>query len=114
MASIRKEFRVARDPVLVWDVFADVGAVHSRLATGFVTNCRLEGDDARIVTFANGVEVRELIVDVDPQRRRLAYSVSGGSASHHHASFEVLSDEAGSRVVWKTDLLPTTSGRSSR
>jgi len=38
--------------------------VHTRLAPGFVTGCRMEGPD-RIVTFAIGLTARELIVDVD-------------------------------------------------
>ena len=38
--------------------------LHDRLARGFVTDTELEGD-TRLVTFANGMVVRELIVDVD-------------------------------------------------
>lgn len=105
MASIRKEMRLEADPAAVWSVFADLGAVHTRLAPGFVTDCRLEGD-SRFVTFANGAQARELIVDVDPGARRLAYAVVGGQASHHHASFEVLADGAGSQVIWIADLAP--------
>lgn len=86
-------------------MFADVGAVHTRLAPGFVTDCVLE-EGSRLVTFANGVTVRELLVDVDDARRRLAYSVAGGSASHHHATFEVLAEGEGSRLVWTADVLP--------
>jgi len=48
----------------VWAAVEDVGAVHTRLAPGFVTGCRMEGPD-RIVTFAIGLTARELIVDVD-------------------------------------------------
>jgi hypothetical protein len=51
--------------------------------------------------------VRELIVDLDDARRRLAYAAVGTPMTHHHATFQVL-DEAGgrSRVVWTADLLP--------
>jgi len=62
MASIREEIVVEVSPAKVWAVVRDVGAIHQRLVRGFVTDCRLEGD-ARIVTFANGLVVRELIVD---------------------------------------------------
>lgn len=105
MASIRKEVSLALDPDAVWDAFADVGQVHTRLAPGFVTDCQLE-DGARVVTFFNGFVARELIVDVDAQRRRLAYAIEGGRASHHHATFEVLPDGQGSRVIWTADVLP--------
>lgn len=108
MASIRKEVSLALDPDAVWEAFADVGQVHTRLAPGFVTDCQLE-EGARLVTFANGVRVRELIVDVDAARRRLAYSVVDGTPSHHHATFEVLAEPSGARVIWTADLLPDTA-----
>ena len=105
MASIRKEILIAARPDEVWDAIRDVGAIHTRLAKGFVTDTRLEGD-SRLVTFANGVVVRELIVDVDDDARRLAYAVVEWRAKHHHATFQVFAQGNGSRVVWTTDLLP--------
>jgi hypothetical protein len=90
----------------VWDAIRDVGAVHTRLAPGFVVDTRLE-DGARIVTFGNGLVARELIVDVDDQARRLVWAVVGGRPSHHNASLQVFADgERCSRVVWIADLLP--------
>lgn len=106
MASIRREFEVAAAAQAVWEVFRDVGAVHKRLAPGFVTDCRLEGAD-RIVTFANGFVAREVIVSLDDAARRLAYSARSERLAHHHASFEVLEAGAGrARVVWIADVLP--------
>jgi hypothetical protein len=73
---------------------------------GFVVDCRLEGD-ARIVTFANGVVARELIVDLDDAARRHAWSAAGGWLTHHNASLQVFAEGADrSRVVWIADLLP--------
>jgi hypothetical protein len=61
----------------------------------------------RIVTFANGEVVRERIVGVDSERRRLAYAVVEWRTSHHNASFQVVPDgRTGCRLVWITDLLP--------
>ena len=106
MASIRKEFIVNAGANDVWQAVRDVGAIHTRLAKGFVTDTRLEGD-ARVVTFANGAVVRELIVDIDDNARRLAYAVVEWQTTHHNASFQVFANEGGgSRVVWITDLLP--------
>jgi carbon monoxide dehydrogenase subunit G len=106
MASIRKEVLIEVAPEQVWSALRDVGALHTRLVTGFVTDCRLEGD-ARVVTFANGMVVRELIVDIDDAGRRVVWSAVGGRLSHHNASAQVLADERGaSRVVWIADLLP--------
>jgi carbon monoxide dehydrogenase subunit G len=106
MATIRKEFPLARRAAEVWDVFRDAGAVHTRLAPGFVTDTRLE-EGARVVTFANGFVARELLVTIDDEARRLAYAVVGSpNLTHHSASFEVREEGEGSRVVWIADLSP--------
>jgi hypothetical protein len=105
MASIRKEILLDARAAEVWDVVRDVGAVHTRFAPGLVTATALE-DGARVVTFANGVTARELIVDVDDRARRLAYAAVGGRLTHHHASFQVFEEGGGTRLVWIADLLP--------
>ena len=105
MASIHKEISLRASPEAVWDVVRDVGAVHTRFAPGFVTDTVL-GDGERMVTFANGMVVREVIVDVDDKARRLAYSARSERLSHHNASFQVLPEGSGSRLVWIADVLP--------
>ena len=106
MASIRREMLVETDPKEVWDAIRDVGSVHTRLAPGFVVDTRLE-EGARVVTFANGLVARELIVDVDDEARRLVWAVVGGRPTHHNGSLQVFPEHAGrSRVVWIADLLP--------
>lgn len=105
MATVRREFDVAAPPAAVWAVFRDVGSVHTRLAPGFVVDTVLDGD-MRTVTFSNGIVVTERIVALDEHARRLAYAIIGGSAEHHHASFEVLPAAEGSVVCWTTDVLP--------
>ncbi len=106
MASIRREMLVAASANQIWDAVRDIGAVHTRLAPGFVTDTRIDGD-ARIVTFGNGIVARELIVDVDDGQRRLAWSVVGGRMTHHNASLQVFeAGTQGARVVWIADLLP--------
>jgi hypothetical protein len=63
--------------------------------------------DARIVTFANGMVVREPIVDIDDTARRLVYSAVGGMSSHYNASMQVFPEGDGRcRLVWIIDLLP--------
>lgn len=105
MATVRREFEVEASADDVWDVFRDVGAVHTRLAPGFVVDTVVDGD-TRQVTFANGIVVHERIVSLDDGARRLAYSIVGGSAEHHSASFEVRGIDGYSVVTWTTDLLP--------
>ena len=93
-------------PDQVWAAVRDFGAVHRRLAPGFVLDARLDGD-ARIVTFANGTVARELLVDCDDTRRRLVYAVISERVKHYNASVQVLADgDARSRLIWIVDLLP--------
>src|SRR5262245_12153696 len=108
MASLRKEMRLEVAPETVWNAIRDVGSVHRRLAPGFVADCRLEDAGAtRVVTFANGLTARELIVDVDDGTRRLVWAVVEGRPKHHNASLQVFADASkGSRIVWIADLLP--------
>jgi len=108
MASIRKELLIDTPPDAVWDAVRDVGAVHTRVAPGFLTGCRMEEAPlARVVSFANGMEARELIVNVDDAARRLVWSVVGGRLSHHNASMQIVADGASrTRVIWIADLLP--------
>lgn len=106
MASIHKEFVVHAPAQQVWDAVRDVGEVHRRLVPGVLTDAKLDGD-ARVVTFANGMVVRELIVDLDDAKRRLVYTAVGGRATHHNASIQVLAVEPQRcTVVWITDVLP--------
>jgi len=113
MASIRKEISIQASPEHVWEAIRDVHAVHRRLAPGFVLDVRPDGD-VRIVSFANGAVVRELIVDVDDRARRIAYAVveSPLQLTHHHATMEVLREGAdASRLVWIADVFPHAAGQ---
>ncbi|GGN50866.1 uncharacterized protein YndB with AHSA1/START domain [Actinoplanes campanulatus] len=108
MATVRVDTVLSVPVQQVWEAVADVGAVHRRMLPGRVLNARLDGDQ-RILTMPDGVEVRELIVAVDHELRRMAYTVVEGQRmplTYHHASFQVFEDEAGSRLVWQTDVLP--------
>jgi len=106
MATIHKEIEIERDKEFVWDAIRDVGAIHKRLVPGFVVDCKLEGD-SRIVTFANGMVVREFIVDVDDKTCRHSWSARGEPLTHHNASVQVFSEgQEKCRVVWIADLMP--------
>jgi carbon monoxide dehydrogenase subunit G len=109
MSTVYKEFIVDADVDQVWEVLRDFGAVQ-RLAPGFVIDCRLE-EGARIVTFANGLVARELLVGLDESARRICYSAVGGQATHHQASAQVFAESDGRTCfVWITDVLPDERG----
>ncbi|SDI55908.1 MULTISPECIES: SRPBCC family protein [Bradyrhizobium] len=106
MASIYKDIIIDAHPDDVWDAVRDFGAVHTRLAPGFVLDTKLDGD-ARIVTFANGSVARETLVDCDDKRRRLVYAIASERLKQHSASAQVFAESDGrTRFVWITDVLP--------
>lgn len=55
---------------------------------------------------------RELIVDVDDDARRLAYSARSERLKHHGASFQVRPDGAGCRIVLIPDVLPREAAKA--
>ncbi|PTA42686.1 SRPBCC family protein [Micromonospora sp. RP3T] len=108
MAMVRVEAIVDAPARQVWDAVADVGAVHRRLLPGRVADARIDGD-VRILTMPDGHQVRELILGVDHDLRRMAYAVVEGQRlplTYHHAAFQVLDEGPRCRLVWLTDVLP--------
>src|SRR3954453_9154684 len=105
MASIRKEMMLAANPDHVWAAVRDVGAIHTRLARSFVADVKMDGD-ARIVTFANGMVLREWIVDVDDAARRLVWAAVEGRLTHHKRAIQVFPNGDTCRLVWQADFLP--------
>jgi hypothetical protein len=106
MASVTQEIITSARPARVWDAIRDVGALHTRLVVGFVLDTRRE-PGVRIVTFTNGLVVKETIVTVDEQARRLVWTAVPPKLTHYHASVQVFDvDGQCSRVVWIADFLP--------
>jgi hypothetical protein len=106
VASIHREVLIDARPEVVWDALRDIGAVHTRLAPGFVTDVRLENGD-RLVTFGNGAVARESIIDVNDREMRVAWASEYGRLKHYNASAQVFPEGADrSRFVWIADLLP--------
>ena len=106
MATIRSELTTQAPADEVWSAVRDIGALHTRLVHGFVVDTRLE-PGARIVTFVNGVTLREPIVTLDDEARRLVWTAEGGRAQHYNAALQVASLSGGATsVVWTADFLP--------
>jgi uncharacterized protein YndB with AHSA1/START domain len=105
MATINKEVEINASPETVWEALSDVGALHTRLAAGFVADTRMDGT-ARIVTFANGTVAREEIIEVDDAVRRVAWAIVGQQFHHFNGAAQLFDHGDGTRFVWTTDLLP--------
>jgi hypothetical protein len=106
MASIRRELELSVPADGVWEALADFGAVHRRVAPGFLKDARLEGE-SRVVTFANGAVFREHLVDRDHDRRRLVYAIAEAPFLTYQGTVEVKPAGVDScRLVWTVDMLP--------
>jgi hypothetical protein len=106
MAAIHHEESLAVDAADAWAALRQVGHAQ-RLFAPVLSEGFIEGD-VRTVTFANGMVVREHVLDIDEARRRVAYTVlDGPGLTFHHASMQVLDDGPGRcRFCWITDFLP--------
>lgn len=106
-ATVRRTARLAADPAAVWDAIADFGAVHTRVAPGFLTALELDGSD-RIVTFGTGAVAREVFISRDDETRRLVYAIPDGPFRTYSAAFEVNEADNGAQVTWTIDLAPAS------
>ena len=106
MATIIKSADVDAPADAVWDALADFGALHRRVAPGFVADVVLE-PGARIVTFGSGMVARELFLGADHTARRIAYSLQADTLDHHSASCQVVDlGDGRCRFTWIADVLP--------
>ena len=112
MASIHKQVTVAVGADNAWTALRRVGDAHKLFAPVLV-DARLEGD-IRIVTFANGMVLHERILDVNDDRRRVAYAaMDAPGTTYHHASMQIVDDGPGRcQFVWVTDFHPPEVGAS--
>ncbi len=105
MASIRREV-VVRVPVdKAWASLRRVELAH-KLFAGVLVSGSIEGD-VRTVKFANGMVVRERIIDIDDVQKRIAYTVLDGLFEHHSASMQIAPlDTSSCLFIWVSDFLP--------
>jgi hypothetical protein len=88
MATIRSEIKTRAPASEVWSAIRDVGALHTRLVPGFVTDTKLE-PGARVVTFVDGRVLREPIVALDDEARRLVWTAESERVRHYNAALQV-------------------------
>ena len=109
MATIIRAITIDTDPAAAWEALQDFGALHERLAPGFITDSRMEGADTRVITFFNGAVAKERLIGVDDHTRRLAYTIIESSLdlAHHSAAAQITDAGDGrARFTWTVDVLP--------
>ena len=105
MASVWWDEPMEAPAERAWAALRRVDAAH-RLFSPVLVEGRMDGD-VRLVTFANGMAVRERIIAIDEQHRRVAYTVLGDRFEHHSASMQIVPvDAERCRFVWISDFLP--------
>lgn len=106
MASKTEQVTVAVDADRAWAALRDVGAAKA-LFTPVLVDSSIDGD-VRTVRFANGMVLRERILDVDDARRRVSYTaLDAPGMAFHHASMQVIDEGPGRcAFVWITDAHP--------
>jgi hypothetical protein len=109
VATIIRDVTIDTEPAAAWDALRDFGALHERLARGFITDCTMVTPDTRRITFFNGAVAREQLIGIDNAARRLAYSIieSSLNMTHHNGAAQISDDgRGGTRFTWTVDLLP--------
>jgi len=90
----------------LWAMIADVGGLSALLDV--IQESSASGDQ-RSCTLADGASLRETIVGVDEENRRVAYTITESPfpLEHHAASMQALEARDGkSTFLWITDLKP--------
>jgi hypothetical protein len=105
MPTIYRETRINAPVDDVWSALEDVGAINRLIDS--LGEVILDGDQ-RTCELGDQGQLRELIVAVDPELRRVAYSIreSPFGFQHHSASMQAVSDGDGTKFVWWTDFQP--------
>jgi len=106
MASLHREETLSVSADTAWAALREPGNA-PKLFAPVLTGGSMNGD-IRTAHFANGMVVEERIVDIDDERRRIAYTaVKGTPMTHHNASMQIIDDgPERCRFVWITDVLP--------
>ncbi len=105
MATIRKRIEVAAGPEKVWEKLSKVGEISKLI--GFVSDSVLTGD-TRVCSLAQGGSLKEKIVTVDAEARRVVYTITESplNMAFHAASMEIEAAGDGTAMTWTVDLLP--------
>jgi hypothetical protein len=105
MGSIHHEISLDLDAASAWAALRRVDLAH-RLFAGVLVDSHFE-NGVRTVAFAGGQVVRERIIDIDDERRRIAYSAFDGTPlTHHNASMQIVADNGRCRFVCGDSMLP--------
>ncbi|MFF8640991.1 SRPBCC family protein [Streptomyces sp. NPDC015345] len=109
MASVIREVFIEAPEECCWDLLGDFAEGPQRFAPGYVTGSLLTEPGERLVTFTTGDVVRERLIAIDDQARRIVWAWVGDAVQpiHNNSSMQVFAHGPDrSRLVWVHDVLP--------
>lgn len=105
MASITKTIPAAAGSKVAWKKISDIGAVDKLVE--MIASCSLDGD-VRTCTLPDGQAIKERVITVDEDVKRVVYTVTEGPLpmEFHCASVQVVEEDNQTNVVWIVDVKP--------
>ena len=106
MTTILRNIDVDATPEAVWAKVSDTSRISDLI--GFVASSEQTGD-TRVCNLEGGGSLTEKIVSVDPDLKRVLYSITDSplGMDFHVASMQVEGNGSGTRLVWTVDVLPS-------
>ena len=104
--SVRRQTRIARSPVEVWEVIGDP----ARIAEWFpgIDSATVDGA-TRVIVTGGGIPIPEEILTNDPLQHRFQYRITAPMFREHLSTLDVLDVGDGtSLVVYSADATPAT------
>jgi carbon monoxide dehydrogenase subunit G len=105
MASGKAEASIAKNPDEIWKVLSDFGGLADYMPG--IDSCTVEGDVRTVGTM--GIVVKEQLVELDNDQRRLVYSVVESPMDNmisHLATITVEAEGSGSHLTWEVAVEP--------
>lgn len=105
MTTIYKEVNIDAPLNKIWESISDTANIADLV--GFLATSN-QTDDTRVCTLEGGGELKEKIVSVDDDLKRVAYTITESplNMEYHSASMQLEETEDGTKLVWTVDLLP--------
>ncbi|MDQ2090595.1 SRPBCC family protein [Marimonas arenosa] len=105
MTTILRTIDIDMPSDAVWAKVADTSQISELI--GFVAESSQDGA-TRVCALEGGGELRETIVSVDDDLRRVMYSITESplNMEFHAASMQVVDNGGKARLIWTVDLLP--------
>lgn len=108
MTTISKVIEIDAPASAVWEKISDTGKISNLI--GFLASSVQTGN-SRICTLEGGGEIKEKIVSVDHDLRRVMYSITESplNMEFHSASMQVVEAGGKTKLSWVVDLLPESA-----